>query len=60
MTANDTEITLPDPPRNPAVVLRDTRYTHDPAVLAAQHLFTAINAAITTVAADRGTIGMSL
>jgi acyl-CoA hydrolase len=32
--------------RNPAVVLRDTRYTHDPAVLAAQHLFTAINAAI--------------
>ena len=31
---------------NPAVVLRDTRYTHDPRVLAAQHRFTAINAAI--------------
>ena len=32
--------------RNRAVVLRDTRYTHDPAVLAAQHRLTAINAAI--------------
>jgi acyl-CoA hydrolase len=31
---------------NRAVVLRDTTYTHDPAVLAAQHRFTAINAAI--------------
>ena len=30
----------------PAVVLRDTRYTHDPGVLAAQHRLTAINAAI--------------
>jgi acyl-CoA hydrolase len=32
--------------RNRAVQLRDTRYTHDPAVLAAQHSLTAINAAI--------------
>lgn len=32
--------------RDPAVLLRDTRYTHDPAVLAAQHRLTAINAAI--------------
>jgi acyl-CoA hydrolase len=32
--------------RDPAVVLRDTRYTHDLRVLAAQHRFTAINAAI--------------
>ena len=32
--------------RNRAVVLRDTTYTHDPAVLAAQHRLTAINAAI--------------
>ena len=32
--------------RNRAVHLRDTTYTHDPAVLAAQHRFTAINAAI--------------
>lgn len=32
--------------RTPAVVLRDTRYTHDPAVLAAQYRLTAINAAI--------------
>jgi acyl-CoA hydrolase len=31
---------------NRAVILRDTTYTHDPAVLAAQHRFTAINAAI--------------
>jgi acyl-CoA hydrolase len=31
---------------NQAVRLRDTRYTHDPAVLAAQHCFTAINGAI--------------
>jgi acyl-CoA hydrolase len=31
---------------NRAVQLRDTRYTHDPAVLAAQHRLTAINAAI--------------
>ena len=32
--------------RNPAIQLRDTRYTHDPRVLAAQHRFTAINSAI--------------
>jgi len=32
--------------RNPAVQLRGTRYTHHPAVLAAQHQFTAINAAL--------------
>jgi len=31
---------------NRAVMLRDTTYTHDPEVLAAQHRFTAINAAI--------------
>jgi acyl-CoA hydrolase len=31
---------------NRAVVLRDTTYTHDPAVLAAHYRFTAINAAI--------------
>jgi acyl-CoA hydrolase len=31
---------------NRAVVLRDTTYTHDPAVLAAQYRFTAINSAI--------------
>jgi acyl-CoA hydrolase len=30
---------------DPAVVLRDTRYTHDPAVLAAQHQLVAINSA---------------
>ena len=29
-----------------AISLRDTRYTHDPAVLAAQHQFVAINSAI--------------
>jgi acyl-CoA hydrolase len=32
--------------RNRDVQLRDTRYTHDPAVLAAHHRLTAINAAI--------------
>lgn len=32
--------------RDRAVCLRDTTYTHDPAVLAAQHRFTAINGAI--------------
>jgi acyl-CoA hydrolase len=32
--------------RNRAVQLRDTRYTHDPEVLATQHCLTAINAAI--------------
>jgi acyl-CoA hydrolase len=32
--------------RNRAVCLRETSYTHDPAVLAAQHQFTAINGAI--------------
>lgn len=32
--------------RNPQVSVRETRYTHDPAVLAAQDRFTAINAAI--------------
>ncbi|MGC9670715.1 acetyl-CoA hydrolase/transferase family protein [Planosporangium sp. 12N6] len=32
--------------RNPAIELRDTRYTHDPAVLAAQERFVAINSAI--------------
>jgi acyl-CoA hydrolase len=32
--------------RNRGVWLRDTSYTHDPAVLAAQHRFTAINGAI--------------
>jgi acyl-CoA hydrolase len=31
---------------NRAVRLRDTRYTHDPGLLAAQHRFTAINGAI--------------
>jgi len=31
---------------NPAIRLRDTRYTHDPAVLAAQHALVAINSAI--------------
>jgi acyl-CoA hydrolase len=31
---------------NPAVVLRDTSYVHDPAVIAAQHRLTAINGAI--------------
>ena len=30
---------------DPAITLRDTRYTHDPAVLAAQHQFVAINSA---------------
>ncbi len=32
--------------RNSAVQLRDTRYTHDPAVLAAQHRLVAINSAL--------------
>lgn len=32
--------------RNPAIELRDTRYTHHPEVLAGQRRFTAINAAV--------------
>jgi acyl-CoA hydrolase len=32
--------------RNDAICLRDARYTHDPAVLAAQHRFTALNSAL--------------
>ena len=30
---------------DPAITLRDTRYTHDPAVLASQHQLVAINSA---------------
>jgi acyl-CoA hydrolase len=32
--------------RNDAICLRDTRYTHDQSVLAAQHRFTALNSAV--------------
>jgi acetyl-CoA hydrolase len=32
--------------RNAAICLRDARYTHDPAILAAQHRFTALNSAL--------------
>jgi acyl-CoA hydrolase len=41
-----TRVLLQHAARNRAVCLRGTTYTHDPAVLAAQHRLTAINAAI--------------
>jgi acyl-CoA hydrolase len=41
-----TRVLLQHAARNRAVCLRGTAYTHDPAVLAAQHRLTAINAAI--------------
>lgn len=41
-----TQALLDHAARNRAVVLRDTTYTHDPGVIAAQERFTAINSAI--------------